>query len=267
MFGTVFASGIGFGVYSTIKNKLKSWLFSPEPVSIANYVNEENLDIIMNDNIYYGWRLRRENNRKNSVVFFMHGNSGSSMDYYDILKNRFQDADIICVEYPGFGWNYNNGQSPTIDSCAGHVRKFYDWFVRNSYNNIYVMAYSIGTVIVSRAFEYANMEKVRSFILLSPVDDINSVVSDNTSIPLFMVNLLLGEEDVKKYWNHILEFCPKNINFLVLIANQDQIVHPPHSVNVVRMLPQDRTEVFFIPTNHAELLNKMSDNLWNRIKV
>jgi hypothetical protein len=267
MFGTVFASSIGFGVYSNLKNKLKSWLFSPEPVSFVNYVNEVNLDIIMNDNIYYGWRLRRENNRKNSVVFFMHGNSGCSMDYYDILKNRFQEADIVCVEYPGFGWNYNTGQTPTLDSCAGHVRKFYNWFVRNSYSHIYVMAFSIGTVVVSRAFEYIAMDKVRAFILLSPIDDINSVVSDNTNIPVFMVNFLLNEERADDYWKKIVDFSPKETRFLVLIANQDQIVQPPHSVNVVRILPQDRTEVFFVPTGHNELIGSLSDNLWNRIKI
>jgi predicted alpha/beta hydrolase family esterase len=267
MIGTVFASSIGFGVYSTIKNKLKTWLFSPEPVSIANYVNEENLDIIMNDNIYYGWRLRRENNPKKSVVFFMHGNSGCSMDYYDIFKNRFQESDVICVEYPGFGWNYNSGQTPTLDSCAAHVRKFYDWFVRPSYTNVYVMAFSIGTVVVARAFETAMMDRVRAFILLSPIDDINSVVSDNTSIPLFMVNFLLNESTVENDWNRILEFSMKNTKFYVLIANQDQIVLPSHSVNVVRLLPQNRTEVFFVPTGHNELINKLSDNLWNRIKM
>lgn len=263
MFGTVFASSIGFGVFATLKNKLKSWLFSPEPVSIHQVIQDENFDLIQQNGKYCGWRLRREYNPRNSVVFLMHGNSGCAMDYFEPMKEKFPGADIVCVEYPGFGWNYNKGETPTIESCAKHVRSFYEWYIRNQYRNIYVVAYSIGTVVAAQAFEYAMMEKIRAFILVSPIDNINSVIYDNTSIPQFVINFLLGEEPTLEYWKKTLLWT--KLKFFVFIGNRDEVVKPERSLHVVRSIPADRVEVFFLPVGHADLLPKISDNLWKRI--
>jgi len=189
----------------------------------------------------------------------MHGNSGCALEYFDFLNRTFPTLDVVCVEYPGFGWNGKTGQ-PTIEGCAVHVRTCFDGFVRKEYSRIHIVAYSIGTVIAARAFEYAIMENVESFVLVSPIDNINQVVSDNTYIPGIFTNLILGTEPTLYYWNHVLPFIPKNTRFVIMIGSFDTVVKPERSLSLARALPGIH-EVFFHSAGHAEILYFLTEHI------
>lgn len=239
-------------MFSALQTRLTSWLFSPTKMEFSK-PNLANFDVISSEGQYCGWRLRNPDNRTHSVVYFMHGNSGCAMDYFSFFEHRFTGCDIVCVEYPGFGWNHE--RTPTIEGCAEHVRQIYNGFIRQHYSNIYLVAYSIGTVIAARAFEYTIMENIRGVTLVSPIDDINQVVSDNTYIPVTVVKLLLGTEPTALFWKHIVEFLPAGVKLQVLIGSLDQVVKPERSLSLIRAMPESRVTVSLHPVGHNDLLD------------
>jgi pimeloyl-ACP methyl ester carboxylesterase len=243
-----------FGLQST----LTSWLFNPTKLEISQSISPE-WEPIPFDGAYYGWRLQRPRNDTNSVVYFMHGNSGCALEYFEFLNQTFPNLDVVCVEYPGFGWNGKKGR-PTIEGCTEHVRKCFNNFVRKEYSRIHIVAYSIGTVIAARAFEYAIMENVKSFVLVSPIDDINQVVSDNTYIPGIFTNLILGTEPTMYFWNHVLQFMSRDTRTVIMIGSFDTVVKPERSLSLARALPGIH-EVVFRSAGHAEILFFLTEDV------
>jgi hypothetical protein len=268
LFGSLLTGGVGYGVYKGVIEKLKSWLFNPSQVSVHHAVNYRDVDILTGVSnstpVRYGWRLRRGSD---TVIFFIPGNSGCAMDYYDHLTTKFPGADIVCVEYPGFGWNYGKTPPPTIESCSSHVRELYDKVIYPEYKKIYVLAYSVGTVIAPRALEYCKSDKIYTFILLAPIDDISQVISYNTMIPVSMVRFILGTEPTMDYWRKMVDFGRGDIRFYVFMATNDSIVPNDRTLEVVKKLPANRTILHIVPTNHNDIICHISGNLWRTIHL
>lgn len=195
----------------------------------------------------------RDRNVSRTVVMVLHGNAGCAMEYVDSLKNKFPRMDIFCVEYPGFGWNFDSGR-PSIENCAGHVREIYDSVLYTEYAHVHVVAYGIGTIIAPRAFEYSKSEKISSFVLLAPMDDLEGVVSHNTGIPTLILRTFLGREPTREYWRKMTEMGYSKIKFHVLIAGHDTIVSHERSLVVAKWLPSDRTHIHVFPVDHHQLI-------------
>jgi pimeloyl-ACP methyl ester carboxylesterase len=254
MFGLFLSAGAGYAICKKVRQTLKTWLFSPSMVSIHHSVHYPDVDMLPEGTLgRYGWRLKR-NSKTRKVIMFLHGNSGCAMDFFEVLNNRFMDFDIICVEYPGFGWNYETGKPPTIERCARHARELYENIVYKEYDHIHILAYSIGTVIAPRALEYIPSDKIRSIVLLSPIDDINKVISYNTRIPASVARAVLGEEPTAEFWNKLILHGVSSIRFHVIVGNRDEIVPNDRSLSVLKIFPSHRSTLRIIPSGHNDLI-------------
>ena len=115
--------------------------------------------------MYRKHTFRRELYCGNKNCFIMiHGTTGSSDNYNNIIENLRSDCHYITYDLYGRGLSTHPYTEHGIDL---YVNQLNDIVIKNSNKNIYLIGYSLGAII---AQEYKNRypDKIQSLLLVAP---------------------------------------------------------------------------------------------------
>ena len=126
-------------------------------------------------------------NKRVGLIFYLHGNAGDAVSaskevavYQNYINSVTYDEVAylaVCMEYPGYGCNYEGSSSVINDSQLAPTAAKLLRHLQSSHNirseDVIVIGRSIGTGV---ACQLANMVSISHLVLISPFTNLKDVV-------------------------------------------------------------------------------------------
>ncbi len=171
-----------------------------------------------------GWYISADK-RTNKNIIFLHGNEGSISQYLDDIKQLHKvGANILIVDYEGFG---KSKGEPSITNSINDAVAMYDYLAKKKKikpENINLFGYSYGGAI---ATELALRRNVHGIVLQSTFSSLRDIAkSTYTEIisPFVSDSLLNSAENIKKI----------KVPVVISYAENDDVIPITHSLKLYR---------------------------------
>lgn len=201
-----------------------------------------------------------DNTDAEHAIIYFGGNAENVWQTPQQMKAALHGFAAYYMNYPGYGGSSGAPQEETILRAASDL---YD-YVQQRHASVTVIGRSLGTGV---AVAVASEHDVAGVILISPYDSIANVAAGH--YPLFPTRWL-----VKDKFDSVARATSINTNVLVLIASDDNVVPPKHSVNLIGAL-EKRTSAYTVEEvvfaayqhNNIDLHPEFNDKIRDFLKV
>jgi len=202
--------------------------------------------------ILHGWFVKNSTEEQSPLLIYFGGNaeevSGHLMEI-----DFFKGWSLLFVNYRGYG--LSSGK-PSEKHLFNDALLLYDTFSKRAdinHNKIVVIGRSLGTGV---AVYLAAQRALKGVVLVSPYDSIRSLGQER--FPYVPVSLLL------KHPFDVMGYAPSiKIPMLALIAQDDEIISPPHSFALIKAWGGSTHQRIIPNTGHNEIT--MGQGYWENI--
>ncbi|PYZ98229.1 hypothetical protein CR205_06440 [Alteribacter lacisalsi] len=231
-------------------------LFHPQPLneSRIDYVNEQYPEAkeVLTENKdgldLHGWLI--ESGEDDPLLIYFGGNA-EEVSYMIPDALRLENWNVLLMNYRGYGLS---GGSPGEAEFFSDALTLYDEMTSEfGFESIAVMGRSMGT---GPAVYLSEQRDVLGTVLVSPYDSLTRVAGDR--YPLVPVSILLNH-----HFDNSTRAERIETPALVLIAENDEVIPPSHSEELVRSWDGDSEAVFFEGKHHNNI--QTGSGYWTEI--
>jgi hypothetical protein len=189
----------------------RSLIYFPAPA--PDRVPAERVTVDSGDATIVVWRLHA--GERDAILYFG-GNAEDVTLNIPEFTNWFRDTTVYLVSYRGYG---GSGGRPTEQALYGDAEAVFD-LAREQHSSVSVVGRSLGSGI---ATHLASVRPVGKLVLVSPAASFTALARE--FYPFFPTSLLL-----KDRYDSLSRAKRISAPVLILIAENDQIVPPDHSL-------------------------------------
>ena len=234
-------------------------LFYQQPLQTAieewisqTYPNSE-IEITADDGTQlHGWLLQKNSAKKPLIIYF--GGNSEEVSGMAHHYEHFTASSLLLINYRGYG--LSDGQ-PSEKNLCNDAETIFDTIIQRQdidSNCVIAMGRSLGSGI---AIHLAKQRPLKGVVLVSPYDSITSVAQRH--FPFAPAKLLL------KHPFNVIALAPSiTTPMLALVAQQDTLIPPSHSYNLVNKWGGPHELQLIEQADH----DSISDNeiFWNAVR-
>lgn len=228
-------------------------LFFPRKID-NNYLNSlkkqysdaKEVQIMTPDKItLHGWYVKNSQKEQSPLLIYFGGNAEEVSNLlWDI--DQFKNWSLLLVNYRGYGLSEG---SPSEKNLFNDAVLLYDEFSQKTEidnNKIVAIGRSLGTGV---AVYLASQRNLTGIILVSPYDSIRSLAQE--VYPFVPISLLL-----KHHFDSLARAPLINIPMLALIAQEDKIISPRHSLALIKAWGGVTYQIIIPDSDHMSIATR-----------
>ncbi|MDG5789851.1 alpha/beta fold hydrolase [Evansella sp. AB-P1] len=236
-------------------------LFYPQGISDERiqyihhtYDHVEEVELQVSEEVStHGWLVHNNNRESPSPVLIYFGGNAEEVSHLIHLGEDLGDHSVLLMNYRGYG---RSGGSPSEEAMFHDALHMYDYLASRDDidgEQISVMGRSMGTGIAVYLGAERELDKI---VLVSPYDSLTNVSRDR--YPFLPVQWLL-----KHHFDNVSRAEHIDTSMLTLIAEEDRIIPPSHSMKLVETWQGDAEQIIFEGRNHNNI--QSSEDYWTEI--
>lgn len=259
------------GIYFSSSNE-GSLRSVSEKFAFPNDYANESYDGIVLENVegVYFYKLKPNSSKYSNIglkraIIFLHGNAmvinKQFVNLFNTIMSKFNASeDVYMMEYPGYGFaKRESNNTPSADSCSESLNKLIE-SISSEYDEIYIVAHSIGTGVATKCIHENNHAKVKGMILISPYKSILDVVFDNDLIKstFSSFNFYNNHEKLGNNVNNTnVNASNTNVNASICLIHGllDNVIPYTHSQDIFSKIKGNKkNKLYLIDADHNNII-------------
>ena len=214
---------------------------------IYNMLKGQEISIVRDDLKLQGWFIDKPITDENPLIIF-YGGSGQDVSFISLVFNYLTDNAVLTFNYRGYGLSEGKSSEQSIYEDAHYIFRSFLESKKISPSNVVLVSASMGSPVASYI---ASKEEVKGLIYVVPIDSITEVAKSHLSFyPGFVIeNLIRHRLDNVKLVSQV------NERAIMIIAEQDGIVHRENSERIFKAYPGPKELVIIKDAGHMSILN------------
>jgi pimeloyl-ACP methyl ester carboxylesterase len=228
-------------------NQFLNWIRREYPNAEVQITTPDNVTL-------HGWYVKNSPEKQSPLLIFFGGNA-EEVSGHVMELDQFKGWSLLLVNYRGYGLSEG---SPSEKNLFNDAVLLYDTFSKRADvdpNKIVAFGRSLGTGV---AVYLASQRPLKGLILVSPYDSLRGIAQE--IYPYVPVSWLL-----KHHFDSQALAPSINIPMLALIAEEDRIIPPSHSVALIEAWGGVTQQQWIQDSDHNNIT--MGRGYWETIRA